>query len=92
MFYSGNHPQSKRLAQCLQNAIVQALQPENTRQIKQSGEEIFLLDQTQIPAVMVECGFLSNPEEREKLKDNIYRNQLAAAIVNGLLDYFNNRM
>ena len=40
---------------------------------------------------MVECGFLSNPEELEKLKDETYRKQLTAAIVNGLLDYFRNR-
>ena len=91
VFYSGNHLQSKELAQCLQDAIVHALQPYNSRQIKQSGEEIFLLDQAQVPAVMVECGFLSNPEELQKLKDTDYQKQLAAAIVNGLLDYFKNR-
>ena len=91
VFFSGNHPQSKTLAQCLQQSIVKALQPKNTRQIKESGEEIFLLDQTKVPAVMVECGFLSNPEELTKLKDETYRKQLAAAIVNGLLDYFRNR-
>lgn len=91
VFYSGNHPQSKELAQCLQDAIVHALQLDNTRQIKQSGEEIFLLSQAQVPAVMVECGFLSNPAELQKLKDEDYQKQLAAAIVNGLLDYFKNR-
>ena len=91
VFYSGNHPRSKSLALCLQRSIVESLQPENTRQIKESGDEIFLLSQTRVPAVMVECGFLSNPEELEKLKDETYRKQLTAAIVNGLLDYFRNR-
>ena len=92
IFYSGNHPQSAFLAECLQNAIVRDLQPDNTRQTKQSGAEIFLLNQAQIPAVMAECGFMSNPAELKKLKDESYQQQLAASIANGLLDYFNNRM
>ncbi len=91
VFYSDNHPQSEALAQCLQESIVKTLQPDNTRRIKESGEEIFLLNQTKVPAVMVECGFLSNPEELKMLKNETYRKQLAATIVNGLLDYFRNR-
>ena len=91
VFYSGNHPQSEELAQCLQDAIVRTLQPDNKRQIKQSGEEIFLLSQAKVPAIMVECGFMSNPKELQKLKDEKYQKQLAAAILNGLLDYFKNR-
>ena len=91
VFYSGNHPQSEELAQCLQDAIVRTLQPDNKRQIKKSGEEIFLLSQAKVPAIMVECGFMSNPKELQKLKDEKYQKQLAAAILNGLLDYFKNR-
>lgn len=92
VFYSGNHPQSAVLAQCLQTAIVQQTQPDNTRQIQQSGAEIFLLHSAQVPAVMVECGFLSNPQELSKLKDDDYQQRLAAAIAAGLLNFLNNRM
>ena len=89
MFYSPNHPQSESLAQCLQDAFVKNLQPENTRKIKQSGTEIFLLYQTKVPAVMAECGFLSNKAECEKLKTDAYQQQVAVCIANGLLQYFN---
>lgn len=91
VFYSGNHPQSAVLAQTIQDAIVKNTQPENQRQIKQSGREIFLLHQAQVPAVMAECGFLSNPQELEKLKNNEYQLQLASAIAEGLLNFLNNR-
>ena len=88
MFYSPNHPQSEALAHCLQDAFVNDLQPGNTRKIKQSGTEIFLLYKAKVPAVMVECGFLSNEAEREKLKTDTYQQQVAACIANGLLQYF----
>ena len=91
VFYSGNHPQSAVLAQAIQDAVVKQTQPGNTRQIKQSGAEIFLLHHAQVPAVMVECGFLSNPQELKKLKDETYQHQLAAASAEGLLDFLNNR-
>lgn len=87
MFYSPNHPQSETLAQCLQDVFVAELQPDNTRKIKQSGTEIFLLYQTKVPAVMAECGFLSNEAERDKLKTDAYQQKVAACIANGLLHY-----
>ena len=87
MFYSPNHPQSEALAQCLQDTFVAELQPDNTRKIKQSGTEIFLLYQAKVPAVMAECGFLSNEAERDKLKTDAYQQKVAACIANGLLHY-----
>jgi N-acetylmuramoyl-L-alanine amidase len=50
-------------------------------------DELFLLDRTDTPAVMVECGFLSNPEEAAKLEDAAYRRQVAFAIMSGVLSY-----
>ena len=91
VFYSGNHPQSAVLAQAIQEAVVKQTQPNNTRQIKQSGAEIFLLNNAQVPAVMVECGFLSHPQELQKLKDETYQQQLASAIAEGLLNFLDNR-
>ena len=87
MFYSPNHPQSEALAQCLQDTFVAELQPDNTRHIKQCGTEIFLLYQTKVPAVMAECGFLSNEAECDKLKTDAYQQQVASCIANGLLRY-----
>lgn len=88
VFYSDNNPDSSILAQYIQSAVVSAIQPENKRQIKASGDSIYLLYHAKVPAVMVECGFLSNVQETEKLKDDNYRQQLAQAIADGINQYF----
>jgi len=87
VFYSKNRPESAALAQCIQESVVRLLQPENTRQIKPSGDEIYLLYYAQKPAVLVECGFLSNAQEAAKLKQDAYQDQLAFAIACGVLDF-----
>lgn len=87
VFYSGNDARSERLAQAIQSAVTQALQPDNTRRIRQSGTEIYLLYHAVRPAVMVECGFLSNPEETEKLKDDGYQTQMALSIADGIMRF-----
>ena len=61
MFYSPNNPESAQLAEAIRQSVVTSLQPENTRQNKEAGEEIYLLTHCQVPAVLVECGFLSRP-------------------------------
>lgn len=87
VFYSGNNEESEELAHCIQQSIVQLLQPENTRQIKQVGSEIYLLYNAKSPAVMVECGFLSNEKEAELLKNESYCRQMAQAIYSGIENY-----
>ena len=89
VFYSPNNPESSVLAQCIQSGVVADLQPDNTRQIKESGDSIYILYNTTVPAVMVECGFLSNYEETAKLNDEIYRQQMADSICNGIINYLN---
>lgn len=89
VFYSPNNGESSRLAQCIQQSIVASLQPENTRQIKESGSSIYLLYHSTVPSVLVECGFLSNPEETEKLKDENYRSGMASAVCEGIISYIN---
>ncbi len=87
VFYSPNNPISGEIAQSVQNTVVAQLQPDNTREIKASGSEIYLLHHAQVPAIMVECGFLSNEAEAEKLCDEEYQRQIALAIVEGILKY-----
>jgi len=87
VFYSKNRPESAALAQCIQESVVGLLQPENTRQIKPSGDEIYLLYYAKRPAVLVECGFISNAEEAAKLQEDEYQNRLAFAIAVGVLEY-----
>lgn len=87
VFYSGNREESAVLAEAIRQNIVSSLQPENHRENKQAEKSIYLLYHCQVPAVLVECGFLSNPSEAEKLGQEIYQKDMAAAIYNGLIDY-----
>ena len=87
VFYSPNNKKSKVLAENIQNSIRQLLQPENDRQIKQSGTDIYLLYHAKLPAVMVECGFLSNAGEALQLNDEEYQKKISLAIAAGLEEY-----
>lgn len=86
MFYNNNNPDNRTLAQIMQNRFAQ-LQPGNDREIKLSGDELFLLKSNQNPSLMIECGFLSNPDEEAKLATEEYRQKLAFTIYSGLLEY-----
>lgn len=86
VFYSANDPRGEALAEAIRASITETLQPENTRQNK-VGEGVYLLEQCQVPAVLIECGFLSNPEEAAALADPDYQKQMAQAIYNGIVRY-----
>ena len=86
VFYSGNRPESEPLAAAIQRRLVQHLQPDNNRQIKKATDGIYLLYHTHTPAVLVECGFLSNPEERANLLSAAYQQRLAGGVFAGFLD------
>ena len=88
VFYSPLNSQSELLAQSLQNSIVKLTQPENERKIKKSTDDIFLLQKIESPAVMVECGFMSNPSEALKLKDEAYQKELALSIAAGIISFY----
>ncbi len=80
VFYSKG---SEGLAKSIQTSIVTHLQPDNNRQVKPATDGIFLLYHTTRPAVLVECGFLSNPQECADLNKHPYRQQLALSILEG---------
>lgn len=88
IFYSVNHPESETLSEAIRSRIISLLQPQNTRESKPAGDSIYLLRNAECPAIIVECGFLSNPEEAEKLSDDQYRKQMAFSIYCGILDYY----
>lgn len=71
--------ESKMLAQQIQNSLQETLQQDNTRQIK-AAEGIYLMQHIQTPGVLIECGFLSNPEEEAKLRDAEYQKKLCCVI------------
>ncbi len=87
VFYSANRPESAVLAEAIRSSIVERLQPENHRQNKEDNGSIYLLKNSPVPAVLVECGFLSNPPEEEKLGEAEYQQKMAAAIGEGILSY-----
>jgi len=87
VFYSKNNEDSKILASLIQSNVKELLQPENERVIKPAGKDLYILYHAKIPAVMVECGFLSNPDEAKKLNSSEYQYKMAFAIYCGTLDY-----
>lgn len=88
VFYSKNNILSKELAQNIQSSIVKNIDSENKRQIKKSGTEIYLLYHSKIPSVMVECGFISNYNDLNKLKDENYQKKLVLSIADGIVNYY----
>lgn len=88
VYYSANSDKSTSLAELIREANKATLQPDNTRECKPAGSSIFLLHKAKIPAVMVECGFLSNHAEAARLDDPEYRARLACVISSALLRYF----
>jgi N-acetylmuramoyl-L-alanine amidase len=89
LFYSPNNEGSSKLAESIKYSVKNLLQPSNERECKQADSGIYLLKNTTNPAVIVECGFISNPEECAKLLDNTYQKQMSFSIVMGFLDYYN---
>lgn len=87
MFYSGNNAQSAVLAESIRREVVSRIQPENTRENKQAESGIYLLNHVSVPAVIVECGFISNAEEAELLSDPAYQKRMAEAIAAGVANY-----
>lgn len=88
IFYTTNFPEAELLAKSIQDHFISELQPENHRQIKPADNNLFLLYEAKVPAIMAECGFLSNPEEASKLATEDYQKKIAFVIYQGILDYF----
>ena len=86
VFY-GKAPEGQTLAQYMQDAFRQALDPENDRKIKPSPDGVYLMKKVTAPAVIAECGFLSNPQEAEKLGQDPYQTKASLAIVSSYLRF-----
>ncbi len=80
VYYSKNNPESQILANDIQGGVKEELQPWNKRKITAASSKIFLLDRLNCPAILIECGFMSNPEECRLLTTEIYQNQLSKII------------
>lgn len=86
-FYNTKNEKSIELAKKIQKNLNETMQKENDR-IPMKLDSIYIMKNVEIPICVVECGFLSNPEEEKQLLDDSYQNRLAYGIYSGILDYF----
>ena len=86
VFFGGLNAASRSLAEALQGRLRAVLDPANTREVK-PAPEVFLMERITAPAVIVECGFLSNAAEAERLQDPHYQTQIALALTAGYVEY-----
>lgn len=84
MFYAPTNADSESLAQMMQGQFRTLLQPDNQREVKECGKELFLCYYCENPMVMAECGFLSNPEEGALLCTEEYQHKVAFTIYSAL--------
>lgn len=88
VFYNASIDDSKKLGDDIQKSIVKLLQPENQRVNKPATSSTYILYNATIPAVLVECGFLSNTAELKRLKTEEYQNKIAFSIFCGIMNYY----
>jgi len=88
-FYKDGNEQGRRLANCIQENLNESVQKENKR-VPLKIDNIYIVKHVEIPTSIVECGFLSNPEEEKQLLDDSYQDKLAWGIYNGIVDFFYN--
>lgn len=86
VFYYSGSEESKELAESIQKSLVSRIRNGNTREAK-SNDSYYMLKKTPTPAVIVECGFLSSYEEAALLSEDVYQEQLAWAVVMGIMQY-----
>lgn len=88
VFYASSE-ESKELASQMQAAFVSVLNPGSHRQCKKS-DGIYLMEHITRPGILIECGFLSNPEEAQKLQSKAYQQKLCCVIASTVDSYLSN--
>lgn len=86
-FYKEGSEDGKKLAESIQTNLNEAIQRENNR-VAKTIDNVYIIKHVEIPTTIVECGFLSNPEEEKMLLEDGYQNKLAWGIYNGIIDFF----
>ena len=86
-FFKQNNEKSEQLAKSIQAELNNSIQKTNKREaLKITGK--YIIEHVEVPITIIECGFLSNPEEEKLLQEDEYQNKLAWGIYNGIMDYF----
>lgn len=91
VFFSKSNVNSKTLAKNVQTALKSGIDENNRRTEKQNDKTIYILENVNCPAILVECGFLTNQEEAKLLKKDTYQTKLAMCIAAGYLRYQNEK-
>ena len=86
VYYSHDDDESHELATAIQSSVKKELQNDNNRVVK-DGKNIYILENCEPTSILIECGFLTNPEESKKLSEKEYQKQLSFAIVCGIIEY-----
>lgn len=90
VFYYKASEDGKKLAEAIQASFKQNLDPENGREAK-ANDSYYILLNVKCPAVIAECGFLSNYEEAELLEQEKYQEKVAKAVAEGVEEYFSGK-
>jgi len=91
VFFFNESDNSQKLATFVQDRIKEFVDSGNKLRPRANGN-YYVLKQTAMPAVLVECGFLTNPSERKKLTSEEYQEKMAWGIYLGIIDYFNEKL
>jgi len=86
-FYNTKSEKSIDLAKSIQESLNEAIEKENNR-VAMKLNSVYIMKNVEIPISIVECGFLSNPEEEKQLLEDSYQERLAWGIYNGIMEYF----
>ena len=89
-FYSEKHPKILNLAEQMQKEISKITEAK-TYSVKTADKDLFLMKNTPIPAILAECGFLSNKDEEKKLNNKEYQAKIAWAIGEAIDKYYNKK-
>lgn len=89
VFYYSHSTEGKKAAEIMQQALLM-VDEDNTRQAK-ANDTYYILKRTEVPTIIIECGFLSNPEEAELLADEEYQDKLAEAVTEGVKSYLSSK-
>ena len=90
VYYATDNSESRALASAIQDSVRNTIQKENTRSVK-DGSGLYILDNSEPTSVIIECGFLSNAAECEKLSQKEYQKELSLSIVCGIISYIENK-
>ena len=87
VFYAASSENAKCCAEAVMGSIREIIGSHCTREIKPVDKGIFILEKIKVPAVLVECGFLSNPDEEKLLISEEYQEKIAESIAKGTAEY-----